>query len=658
MISCVMRAFRGVLRVACVWGIALSVAGAAELDSGVQKQLRAATFEVVQLKPAEGEVAYERPLPLDLIPFQQRNDKYRSIGTAFAVAPNRYVTAGHVILAGVASQYGAPALRDSAGKVYEIDQVLAYSSHEDFVVFSLREGPRSVPYLKPGSKPSINDTVFAVGNALGQGIVIRDGVYTSDTPEEQDGKWNWIRFTAAASPGNSGGPLVDRRGRLVGVVLRKSPSENLNYALAIGQVLESKEGEGRMSQRSALRLPILDASEPEILDEHFALPLTLPEFYKTWMNTITGVTQRTTAKLLENNQARLFPRGAGSERLLHVIERAPLPLRLREAQNGVWVAGGAKPQTSQLDHNGYVEIGGTSLRVRTPDDIGLAKLYGDSKLLMDLLLKAHSEHRQIGSDSVRVTSLGKASRETTYTDRYGRVWQIKTWAIPYDDAYFTAVLLPTPEGYAGVFFRAPSMLADTLLREEELLLDYVLVTMEGTLAQWRDYLAQKVDRPKVFDSLQLQIDGTRQVRLHSRHYELEVTPALVKLSDQSILRLNFGFFHDGDQVVWDVAGLLVGEGEHTANWVNAQRKSQPPADLPEGFQSDWHKLVNHDFPYNGAITTESGETRAATAVGGVGGGNAAKVWYALRVGFEGSQPQDLMTQKLDLLQRSFKVLEN
>jgi hypothetical protein len=69
------------------------------------------------------------------------------------------------------------------------------------------------------------------GNALGEGIIIRDGLYTSDTPEEREGRWKWIRFSAAASPGNSGGPLVDRKGRVIGVVLRKSPSENLNVAV-------------------------------------------------------------------------------------------------------------------------------------------------------------------------------------------------------------------------------------------------------------------------------------------------------------------------------------------------------------------------------------------------------------------------------------------
>ena len=237
------RTFAGaILAVAAIsWTFLAGTAVAAEFDASVQQQIRAATFEVVQLKPLEGNVTYERPLPMELVPYQQRTDLYRSVGTAFAVGSNRYVTAGHVVALGVSSQFGLPALRDGTGKVLPIDQVLEYSDHEDFAVFSLREQPKQMRYLKPGPKPEPNDAVFAVGNALGEGIVIRDGVYASDSPEEQDGKWNWLRFTAAASPGNSGGPLVDRHGQVVGVVLRKSPSENLNYALSIAQVLGAKE---------------------------------------------------------------------------------------------------------------------------------------------------------------------------------------------------------------------------------------------------------------------------------------------------------------------------------------------------------------------------------------------------------------------------------
>src|SRR5262245_40879894 len=73
-------------------------------------RVRASTFEVVMRKPETDSLTYERPLPLDLLPYSQRSDKYISIGTAFAIGENRFVTASHVLQFGYVSQYGEPAL--------------------------------------------------------------------------------------------------------------------------------------------------------------------------------------------------------------------------------------------------------------------------------------------------------------------------------------------------------------------------------------------------------------------------------------------------------------------------------------------------------------------------------------------------------------------
>ena len=650
------RTFAGaILALAFPWSFLPSTAVAAELDASVQGQVRSATFEVVQLKPPDGDVTYERPLPMELMPYQQRTDRYRSVGTAFAIGPNRYVTAGHVIALGVGSQFGPPALRDATGKVYAIDRVLEYSDHEDFVVFSLREPPKRSQYLKAGPKPVLNDAVFAVGNALGEGVVIRDGVYTSDSPEEQDGKWNWLRFTAAASPGNSGGPLVDRRGQLIGVVLRKSPSENLNYALSITQVLDAKKGEGRVSSRTTVRLPIMDTAETLEFDEHFALPQELPDFYKTWMNILETTTRRGSAQLLAHNASHVFPHGAGSERLLHTIERSPFPQRIHEVQNGNWVINGAKPQSVQLEHNGFVEYTGDMVRVHAPENVDLGALYADSKLEMDLILKAYALHRAIGTDSIRVTSLGKAKTDNTYTDAYGRVWQTRAWAIPYEDSLLTVISLPTPEGFAGAFFRIPTGFWDLAMQQQKLLLDYVFLTMEGSPTRWQSYLAQKGVQPKIYDSLKLEIDGDR-AHFRSQRFEFELTPQILKMSNSTVVRLNFAFFHDRDAVVWDVAGLYAAEAPGSQNWISVWRRTAPPADLPEGFQRDWQKLTSHEFPYNATISNENGETRISTTapVAATGG---TKVIYGLTAVAEGAQAQEPMKKKLDLLQASFKQLE-
>ena len=195
---------RGLLLSAAVLATA---AGAAPLTGELQKQVRAATFEVVLKKPEKDTLTYEKPLPLELIPFQERNDKYRSVGTAFAISPTTFVTAAHVIGLGITSQFGAPAIRDSDGKVYPIDRILKYSNHEDFVLFTVSGAPPVSP-LATNTAAAIDDPVFAVGNALGEGIVIRDGLLTSLTPEAQDGALEVAALLRGRVPGQQRRPLA------------------------------------------------------------------------------------------------------------------------------------------------------------------------------------------------------------------------------------------------------------------------------------------------------------------------------------------------------------------------------------------------------------------------------------------------------------------
>jgi serine protease Do len=633
-------------------GVATS-AHAAELSNGVQQAIRAATFEVVQLKPADGEVTYERELPMDLIPYQERIDKYRSIGTAFAIGANRYVTAAHVINLGTGSQFGPPALRDSAGKVYDIDQVLKYSDRRDFVLFTLREPPKNAKSLTPGGKPALNAAVFAVGNALGEGVIIRDGVYTSDTPEELDGQWKWLRFSAAASPGNSGGPLVDDHGRVIGVVLRKSPAENLNMALPIGELVNARDGEAKIGARFPVRVAMVDASETTTFDERFDLPKPLVDFYSTLqqisVRLITGAEQ----KLLEHNATHLFPRGAGSDRLLYTVDRIPFPRLMHEDANKAWVANAPNVQTVQLDANGFVEQSGGFVRLRIPDGTSLATLYGDDKRYLDLLLKAHALRRSVGSDSVRVTSLGKPKSSSHFTDRWGRTWQVRDWAIPYEDEILTVVSLPTPEGYVAALSTISSGFVEMVHKTQQIICDYLDLTMLGSLAQWQDYLAQSGVQPKAFETLKIKIDPTQEVAFHSAYFGLTVKPELVTLSKDSMLFLDFGFTGSADAATWSVQRVVVSERLHTENWVHAIRRTEPPASLPDSFQSNWTKHKTHSFPFNGQIESQNGQTRVSAAVPPPGAGPNPRVLYGLEVTREGVQTQASMTHRLELLEHAF-----
>src|SRR5512145_978605 len=65
-------------------------ARAEDLRGEVLAALRKATFEVVVEKPTTDSLSYEKELPFDLLPFRVRNDKYESIGTAFALEGGQF----------------------------------------------------------------------------------------------------------------------------------------------------------------------------------------------------------------------------------------------------------------------------------------------------------------------------------------------------------------------------------------------------------------------------------------------------------------------------------------------------------------------------------------------------------------------------------------
>ncbi len=321
-----------------LFSLGIAFTAAAGVTPELQRAIRENTFEVVMKKPETDPVTYEKPLPLDLIPFIERTDAYRSVGTAFSLGGNTYVTAGHVIAAGVGSQFGMPALRRADGKVFEIDRILKFSVHEDFVVFSVRDDPAPTG-LGVSRSPQLDEAVLAVGNALGEGIVIRDGLFTSETAEAQDGRWKWIRFSAAASPGNSGGPLCDSDGKVIGIVIGKSPNENLNYSLPIVRVLDGEPGKARFDQKALASLPFMHGTLTYAYKDGFDLPLAWTAFVQAFQKVIDRHVEESRSQLLKNYADTNFPKGSGSEALLfEPVANDFRPRLITQHADGTWAA--------------------------------------------------------------------------------------------------------------------------------------------------------------------------------------------------------------------------------------------------------------------------------------------------------------------------------
>jgi len=154
------------------------------------------------------------------ITVRQRNGKsapeLAGSGSGIIVAPDGYVlTNNHVVHA---AQEMSVTVQD--GTVYEASLV-GTDPATDLAV--LRANSSSLPYATLGdsSKLQAGQLVIAIGNPFGFQSTVSTGVVSAlgRALRSVDGRLieDIVQHTAPLNPGNSGGPLVDSRGRVVGI---------------------------------------------------------------------------------------------------------------------------------------------------------------------------------------------------------------------------------------------------------------------------------------------------------------------------------------------------------------------------------------------------------------------------------------------------------
>lgn len=637
----------------------------AAVTADIQKAIRANTFEVVARKPENDPLTYEKALPLDLIPFIQRSDKYESIGTAFSLGGNTYVTAAHVLANGIGSQFGPPSLRSTDGKVHTIDRILEFSAHQDFVVFSLANDIAATG-LSVSRTPKVDDTVLAVGNALGEGVVIRDGLFTSETPEDQDGRWKWIRFSAATSPGNSGGPLLDAEGRVIGVVVAKSPNENLNFALPIGRVLDATEKKASFDQRVLISLPFIRGTRTFEFKDEFKLPLGWDDFVKSHQALVMRHNDLSRADLLNAYADSIFPKGADAESILYGVDTYYAPRMIVQQTDLSWSSMTLSYSTTDLPGDGELNValtnGGAIVHLVRPNNALDDAFYADSKAFMDIALKGLNLTRQVGSDQVRITSLGAALSDTMHTDRWGRKWQQRLWALPFMDTYAIGFLLPTPDGYIASITVMPSgSLAEAVARQK-LLINQVDFSYLGRVDQWNAFLKRRALLPDALRDLKL--SGGKEWRIASRRFELTAPADLISINEKSELGVVMSFIREGDKnsASWDVVGAWWNRDNRQKAFVGAWRQPLPPEQANLELRNTFSDMRDRRGVYGARFIRESSDTyqisMSVVAPGSKAGMVSKDLIYGLTLQTEGAQPSIDRQAFITQAPQALKIIEH
>ena len=150
----------------------------------------------------------------------QRESREQGLGSGVVISADGYIlTNNHVVEGADELNVSLPDEREFKAKLIGSDP------STDVAVIKIEAEGLPVVTLADSDKLRVGDIVFAVGNPLGIGQTVTMGLVSALgrnnlgllDRENQAGYENFIQTDAAINMGNSGGALVDARGRLVGI---------------------------------------------------------------------------------------------------------------------------------------------------------------------------------------------------------------------------------------------------------------------------------------------------------------------------------------------------------------------------------------------------------------------------------------------------------
>ena len=159
-----------------------------------------------------------------------------ALGTCFVyTADGQLVTNYHVIENAVSAKVTID------GVSYDVAYVLAYDKNIDLAIVKVEAAG-----LKPAvlcDKPhATGGVVFAFGSSRGLTYTLSQGIITH-AQREIDGVL-YIQHDAAISGGNSGGPLINEYGEVIGInTMTIRDSQNLNFAICVQEIRNLTFGE-------------------------------------------------------------------------------------------------------------------------------------------------------------------------------------------------------------------------------------------------------------------------------------------------------------------------------------------------------------------------------------------------------------------------------
>lgn len=183
-------------------------------------------------------------------------------GTGFFIRPGEVVTNMHVIKN--AHRVEIHTL-EGKGRTYPVTGALAVDDEADLALLRVElPAERSKPLTLTTSLPDEGEPIFLIGNPLRLEGSVSDGIVSAIREVPDLGRI--IQVTAPVSHGNSGSPLFNMRGQVIGIVTVKvTNGQNINLALGVSRIASLARGELMSFDQISTRNK--STTQPELLAE-------------------------------------------------------------------------------------------------------------------------------------------------------------------------------------------------------------------------------------------------------------------------------------------------------------------------------------------------------------------------------------------------------
>lgn len=163
------------------------------------------------------------------------DDTNKWSGTGFALK-ERYIVTNYHVIEGAKTIHVQRGYSDF-GKAYNAT-IVATDKYNDLALLQISDSNfndfGSIPYNVKTTVSDVGEEVFVLGyplvSTMGDEIKLTTGIISSKTGFQGD--VSLYQISAPIQPGNSGGPLFDSKGNLIGIVNAKHKgTENVGYAI-------------------------------------------------------------------------------------------------------------------------------------------------------------------------------------------------------------------------------------------------------------------------------------------------------------------------------------------------------------------------------------------------------------------------------------------